>query len=112
MTTHRSHEYMSVLLLERSQPLKHFVVGQVVDASELFEFSGPPVARCLEHFRFDDGFECLWYGANAIGFAKKLFSGNNLLIRATPYSDSSIQVEFPIAGLEQAIAPLRKACKW
>lgn len=54
----------------------------------------------------------LWYGPSAIKFAKKLFGANNLLIRATPFSDSSIQVEFPITGLEEAIKPLRKACNW
>jgi type VI secretion system protein VasI len=54
----------------------------------------------------------LWYGANAVGFAKKLFGANNLLIRATPFSESTIQVEFQIAGLEEAVAPLRKACNW
>ena len=54
----------------------------------------------------------LWSGGRAIPFIKSLFGGENLIVRVTPYSDSPRTVEFKIAGLEEAIAPLRKACNW
>ncbi len=54
----------------------------------------------------------LWSGATAVPFIKKMFSHDNILIRATPFSDSSVTMEFPITGIEDAIAPLRDACHW
>lgn len=54
----------------------------------------------------------LWDGATAIPFIKSLFGGNSLYVRATPHTESAVEMEFPIAGLEEAIKPLREACKW
>jgi type VI secretion system protein VasI len=54
----------------------------------------------------------LWSAVAAVPFVKELFSGSTLLVRATPYSDSTVTAEFRIAGIEDAIKPLRAACKW
>lgn len=54
----------------------------------------------------------LWRGASAIPFLKKLFGGSKLLVQATPFSDSRVTAEYPIAGIEEAIKPLRAACHW
>ncbi|WP_374381395.1 type VI secretion system-associated protein TagO [Dongia sp.] len=54
----------------------------------------------------------LWSGSAAIPFIKELFTGNSLYVRATPFSESSLQVEFPIAGADAATKSLRSACKW
>jgi type VI secretion system protein VasI len=54
----------------------------------------------------------LWNGGTSIPFIKNIFGGEKLYISATPYSESSVSDTFSIAGLESAIAPLRKACNW
>jgi type VI secretion system protein VasI len=54
----------------------------------------------------------LWNGGSSIPFIKQLFGKNTLLVRATPFSESSVTAEFPITGLEEVIAPLREACHW
>lgn len=54
----------------------------------------------------------LWSAGSAIPFAKELYGGERLFIEATPHSESAVTAEFDIAGLEQAIEPLAKACKW
>lgn len=54
----------------------------------------------------------LWNAGSAIPFAKELYGGEHLFIEATPHSESAVTAEFDIAGLEQAIQPLAKACKW
>lgn len=54
----------------------------------------------------------LWSGGAAIPFIKELFGGTTLLVRATPFNESSVTAELPIAGLEEAIKPLRQACNW
>ncbi len=54
----------------------------------------------------------LWSGGVALPFIKELFGANVLLVRATPYSESPVTMEFPISGLEGAIDPLREACHW
>lgn len=53
-----------------------------------------------------------WSGAQAIPMTKKLFGGDALLVRATPFNESAVTFTVSIAGLEQAIAPLREACGW
>jgi len=54
----------------------------------------------------------LWSGPSAIPFIKDIFDHEVLLVRATPFSESSVTMEFPIAGIESEITPLRKACGW
>lgn len=54
----------------------------------------------------------LWNGGASIPFIKKLLGHERLLLRATPFSDSTVTGEYSIQGLDTAIAPLRAACNW
>jgi len=54
----------------------------------------------------------LWGGGRSIPFIKTLFGGKVLLVQATPYSENTLTLEFPIEGIENAIIPLREACNW
>lgn len=54
----------------------------------------------------------LWSGGTAIPFMKSLFGGEELLVQAMPYSESAVTFTLDISGLENAIKPLRTACKW
>lgn len=54
----------------------------------------------------------LWSGGGAIPFAKELFGGETMFVRAVPFNESPIDAEFNIEGLANAIGPLRKACGW
>ena len=51
-------------------------------------------------------------GAGAIRFAQRLFGAKLLLIRATPYGESPVTVNFNVEGIEAATRPLRAACRW
>ncbi len=54
----------------------------------------------------------LWNGSKAIPFIKKMFGKSTLLIRATPFSASSMTPIFKIKGIETSIKPLMEACNW
>lgn len=54
----------------------------------------------------------LWSGGRAIPFIKKILGHDKLLIRAQPFSESTVTGEYPIAGIDEAIKPLREACAW
>ena len=54
----------------------------------------------------------LWSGGQAIPFIKEIMSGQTLLVRLTPYNESSLEFSFNINGLSEAVKPLRKACNW
>lgn len=54
----------------------------------------------------------LWNGHRSIPAIKSMFRGKTLTIRATPFSESPVTLQFPISGLEEAIKPLREACTW
>ena len=54
----------------------------------------------------------LWSGGQAIPFIKKMMGHDRLILRATPFSDSTVTAEYRTSGLEEAIAPLREACNW
>lgn len=54
----------------------------------------------------------LWNGGSAIPWIKSLFGGNRMYVEATPFSENAVSDFLPIAGLEDAIAPLRDACGW
>lgn len=54
----------------------------------------------------------LWTGVKSIWQVKKIFGGDVLAARFTPFNESPVEVTFPIAGLEAVIEPLRKECGW
>lgn len=47
-----------------------------------------------------------------IGFAKKMMNHEKLLAQITPYGESPVMATFRVAGLSEAVKPLRKACGW
>lgn len=51
-------------------------------------------------------------GRTAIPFVKALFGASRLYVEATPHSENSVNAEFNISGLEEAVKPLRKSCHW
>lgn len=54
----------------------------------------------------------LWNGRQAIPFIEKMIGHERLIVRATPFSDSTVTGEYNISGLEEAIKPLQQACGW
>jgi type VI secretion system protein VasI len=54
----------------------------------------------------------LWNGADAIPFIRSLFGHHRLLVRVTPYGDSSQTAVFNLEGLAEAAGPLMAACHW
>lgn len=53
----------------------------------------------------------LWQG-RGIKFIKEIMSAGTLLLQVTPFRESAITLEFNVAGLAEAVKPLRQACKW
>ena len=53
----------------------------------------------------------LW-GGSAVGFVKKMLGHDSMVVRLTPFNESPITTTFAISGLDEAIKPLRAACKW
>ncbi|MGO3058834.1 MAG: type VI secretion system-associated protein TagO [Halomonas sp.] len=54
----------------------------------------------------------LWRGGQSIPVIRQMFGADQLTLRATPYSESSITMTFDISQLEEEIEPLREACHW
>lgn len=54
----------------------------------------------------------LWDGGRSIPFIKEMLGHEKMFVRATPFSDSAVSAEYNIAGLDEAIKPLREACNW
>lgn len=54
----------------------------------------------------------LWGGGSSIPWLRELFGAEKLIVRATPFSESAVEGEFNISGLEEVINPLREACNW
>jgi len=54
----------------------------------------------------------LWRGRAAIPFIKSLLGHETLLVRATPFNESPVTLTYDISGIDNAIAPLRKTCRW
>jgi type VI secretion system protein VasI len=54
----------------------------------------------------------LWSGGEAIPLIKAMLGHDEMLVRFTPFSSSPLTAKFPIAGLDEAVRPLREACGW
>ena len=67
-----------------------------------------------KQFRISNNREAfgLWSGSSSIPFIKAMFGHNTLLVRYTPYGESSRTVEFRVIGLEKAVGRLAKAFHW
>jgi type VI secretion system protein VasI len=53
----------------------------------------------------------LW-GGSAVGFVKKMIGHDSMVVRVTPFNESPLTTTFPITGIDDALKPLRAACKW
>lgn len=54
----------------------------------------------------------LWSGRQAIPAIKSMLNAQRLLVRFTPFNENPVTAAFPIAGLSEAISPLRESCNW
>ncbi len=54
----------------------------------------------------------LWSGGTAIPFLKEMIGHDRIIVRATPFSDSTVTGEYNISGLGEAVQPLREARNW
>lgn len=54
----------------------------------------------------------LWNGGRAIPVIKQMLGKSKMILRARPYGESAFTATFNIAGIEEAIAPLRQECHW
>lgn len=54
----------------------------------------------------------LWSGGRSIPVIKQMLGKSQMVVRMTPYGESPFTASFNIAGLDEAIAPLREACGW
>ena len=54
----------------------------------------------------------LWTGGSSIPIIKSMIGKKTLVVRMTPYGESSFTSTFDVSGLENAIKPARAACGW
>ncbi|WP_413616441.1 type VI secretion protein [Halomonas cupida] len=54
----------------------------------------------------------LFRGGQSIPLIRSMMGAERFLVRATPFNGSPITVTFNVSGLDEKIAPLRKACHW
>lgn len=54
----------------------------------------------------------LWRGGQSIPFIRELLNADRLVIRATPFSENSMEATFTITGLDLFLGELRSACNW
>jgi len=54
----------------------------------------------------------LWDGSAPTSFIKLLMTGQTIVFRVTPFNESPLEFTMHLAGLEEALKPLRAACKW
>jgi len=54
----------------------------------------------------------LWAGGKSIPVIKQMLGKSEMIVRMTPFSESSFTATFDITGLDESIKPLRKACNW
>lgn len=52
------------------------------------------------------------FSPNPVAFLKKLADRSELLLSVSPFGKVATTLTFPVAGLEEALKPLRAACKW
>jgi len=54
----------------------------------------------------------LWGGGKSIPVIKQMIGKEKIVVRMTPYSESPFTATFNIAGLAEAVKPLREECRW
>ena len=54
----------------------------------------------------------LWSSEESIPFIKEMFGHDKMLVQIQDYGGEPLTMRFSIKGIEEAIKPVRKACKW
>lgn len=54
----------------------------------------------------------LWSGGRSIPWIKNFVDADQLIVRATPFSESAITMTFDVRGLDEAISGVRETCSW
>lgn len=57
-------------------------------------------------------YKAAFYPASDIAFARELLQHDRPLLRVTPYGEKPVTATFDLAGLQNAIEPLKRACQW
>ncbi len=60
----------------------------------------------------DDRALGLWSGGQSIPFLKQLIDHDKLVMRITPYRESSETITFSLKGFSSKIVNVRRACHW
>ena len=71
-----------------------------------------PLSRAVFRESNDNKGLGLWSGNEAIPLIKRMLGHEKMVIRATPFSESSITLTFDISGFENAVSELRETCNW
>ena len=53
-----------------------------------------------------------FFPSRTIEFLKKMEGSSTLWAKVTPIGKAPLTAEFNVSGIEQALAPIREACKW
>jgi type VI secretion system protein VasI len=112
----KSHTPSLIIRCKERQTEAYFVTGMTPNveygtdgATITLRIDKAPAFK-LEAEKSTDG-EALFLPA-AITQIKELMNGSTLLFEFVPFNSSPQMTTFQIAGLSEAIKPLREACKW
>ncbi len=90
----------------------HFMSDHAGGGTVEFRRDDSPLYKSRMNESNDNSSLGLWNGGNAIPFIKGLLGTNQLIVRATPFSESAITLTFDVTGVDNAITELRETCSW
>lgn len=114
---HKSHLNLDVYCKDNTTSIRLTFGGNIV-ASPLdtapvrFKVDDRPPEQY--QFSVSDDFKSvgLWSGMEAIPIIKTLLGGRELTVEGAPFFARPVKAGFKIQGLDNAIAPVRGACRW
>ena len=90
----------------------NFMATSLGGGEVTYRFDKQPAAKQTFSESNDNEALGLWSNRTAIAFLKDMIGKETLIVRATPFNESSVTVTYDIRGLEEAIKPLQTACNW
>ena len=90
----------------------HFMSDHAGGGTVEFRRDDSPLYKSRMNESNDNSSLGLWNGGNAIPFIKGLLGTKQLIVRATPFSESAITLTFDVTGVDNAITELRETCSW
>ena len=112
MVTEKFTNRMFVIRCEAKRTYAFIVWSEFVGTTPQVEYRTDKLPPKEQYWKSGTDGGSSFFPSRTVEFLKKMEGSTLLTAKVTPIGKAPITAEFDITGIEEALAPIRKACRW